>query len=189
MKIIKSFLSFLRRERGNALIEFAICLPVLLLLFLSGVELNNYILAKNRLCRTAAEIADILARQQNTSTAVIGILQTPNITLNMYNFSQNGGIVASDIYNNGGTTQASKMLIGWQKSVGTGSSKIGASGGAPTNIPGGLVITNDREVIIVEIFLTYTPTFLVPFVNLQKQLYQAAVFPSRVPLLHPLLAG
>lgn len=189
MKHMMNFLSFFKRDHANALIEFAICLPILLALFLSGIELNNYILANNRLAKTASEIADLLTRQQNTGTAVTGLLQTPNITLKMYNFSINGGIVASNIYNNGNTTQASKMLIGWQKNVGIGSSKIGSSGGVPSNIPGNFVVTDDREVVIVEIFLNYTPTFLVPFLTLQKQLYQTSVFPSRVPTLHPLLAG
>jgi Flp pilus assembly protein TadG len=185
---IRKFLSFLKREPGNALIEFAFCLPIFLILLLSVFELNSYILANNRLSRTASEISDLLSRQQNTGTAVVAILQTPNITLSSYGFSQTGGIVASNVYNNGNTTQASKMLIGWQKSVGTTATKIGSVGGVPSNIPNGFVVTNDREIVIVEIFLSYTPTFLVPFLNLKKQLYQTAVFPSRVPTLRPLLA-
>jgi Flp pilus assembly protein TadG len=178
---------FFASERGNVAIEFALVMPILVTLVMGIFEINNYILAHNRLSRTASELANLICRQQTNATTITGFLKTPQTTLSEYNFAGNGTAIATHIYNKGQTTQATNMLIGWQLSVGSSKSKIGTAGGAPSNIPGNLVITGGQEIVVVELYLTYKPVLSVPFLSLKTNLYKTAVFTSRVTTLYPLL--
>ncbi|MCE2951219.1 MAG: TadE/TadG family type IV pilus assembly protein [Alphaproteobacteria bacterium] len=178
---------FFLSERGNVAIEFALIMPILVTLVMGIFELNNYILAHNRLSRTASELANLICRQQTNAATITGYLKTPQVTLSQYNFAGYGTAIATHIYNRGQTTQAANMLIGWQLSVGSSRSKIGTAQGAPSNIPGSLVVTGPQEIVVVELYLTYKPVLSVPFLSLNTSLYKTAVFTSRVTTLYPLL--
>src|ERR1044072_9864988 len=53
---------FRRDTSGVALLEFALTLPVLLLLSLTGAELTNYITTKMRISQISLHLADNAAR-------------------------------------------------------------------------------------------------------------------------------
>ncbi|WP_033919883.1 TadE/TadG family type IV pilus assembly protein [Sphingomonas sp. 37zxx] len=54
--------SMLRDKRGVALIEFALSLPILVLLGLGGAEATNYIITRMRISQIALHLADNAAR-------------------------------------------------------------------------------------------------------------------------------
>jgi hypothetical protein len=55
-------LQLARDRRGLAMMEFALCLPILLLLCTLGIEYVNYIVTKKRISEIAAQIADNASR-------------------------------------------------------------------------------------------------------------------------------
>lgn len=52
-----------KETRGVALVEFAICLPFILMMMTGGIELGNSILVHIRLERSARNLADMIARR------------------------------------------------------------------------------------------------------------------------------
>lgn len=59
-QVTKSYLS--RNESGVAAVEFALILPVLVLLFFGCVELSNLLITDSRLRYTTASVSDIIAQ-------------------------------------------------------------------------------------------------------------------------------
>lgn len=60
--------------RGLALIEFAIVLPVMLLLFLGGVQLTQATACQRRVTIVARALADLVAQRETTSAAEVGTI-------------------------------------------------------------------------------------------------------------------
>ncbi len=60
---------FLKDDSGNALIEFALAFPVLLLLFYAAVELTRYILFHEKIESAAIQLLDVVNQTGNVSAA------------------------------------------------------------------------------------------------------------------------
>ncbi|GHB45285.1 hypothetical protein GCM10007094_38350 [Pseudovibrio japonicus] len=69
-KLGKKILHITAHDAGAAAIEFAILLPLLLFLFVGMVELTTALSYDRRVSKTAASIADLVARAQDVSTSI-----------------------------------------------------------------------------------------------------------------------
>jgi Flp pilus assembly protein TadG len=58
---------FARRDNGQAAVEFALVLPVLLILALGVAEMTNYIMAWLKVRSASTTAADLVARQEQTT--------------------------------------------------------------------------------------------------------------------------
>lgn len=58
------------RRKGAAVVEFAVCLPVLVLITLAFIDLTNYIYFRQSLKIAAYDAARVAARPESTSTDV-----------------------------------------------------------------------------------------------------------------------
>jgi hypothetical protein len=110
-------------KSGIVLVEFAYCLPVLLTMGISGIELTNLQMANMRVSQMALTAADNLSRakyavglalpqlrEHDINDAFIGVqLQTNNIKL-----LDNGRIVISSLQQN----SAGGQWINWQRCKG-----------------------------------------------------------------------
>ncbi len=168
----------LRRDRSGAiLVEFAICLPLLMAVLLYGVDLSRLIIASQKMDRVAAGMGDLVA-QANTlsSTDLTNIYAAVNYVAKPFDFTHDGVVILSSVSLVGGT-----LKINWQ-SRGGGSldvaSKIGVSGGTAT-LPSGLTITDSNTLIVAEVFFNFTPLFELPLVP-ANQLYHTAFFRPRL---------
>jgi hypothetical protein len=150
-------------QSGVALIEFAVALPFLLIIFLGMIELANYTLHNQKVDKVANAMADFV-----TQGATVGVndlngfaLAVPHI-MRPYNF--NGTVVfssAASLNTARPPCPANTPCITWQYRVlGSDVSRIGAPGGAPS-LPNGYVIANGQNVIVAEAFLHYTPVLAV----------------------------
>lgn len=105
-------------ERGVAVIEFALSLPVLLVLILAGLEMTNYVLANHRVRQIAAMTADNASRlRSQMSEAYINQLfvgvQKSGAGIR---FQQRGRVILSSVQNNNATTG---QWIRWQRCFGS----------------------------------------------------------------------
>ncbi|CAN5397806.1 hypothetical protein BH09PSE3_BH09PSE3_23910 [soil metagenome] len=87
---------FMQNMRGAVIVEFAICLPVLLLLYTGGVSLSDMIACKRKVTIAARSLADLVSR--TTSPAIIynnpqnanakSYLSASAVVLSPYNLSK-----------------------------------------------------------------------------------------------------
>jgi Flp pilus assembly protein TadG len=168
MGIRKVFPKLIKSPRGSALVEFALIFPILVIL-LSGIfELCMLLLLDNKLIRLAGTMSDIITMQNVNTARIQAVLATADDVTTPFIFTGNGGIVVSQIYNNGQTQLPAKMLMSWQQSVGGFASKIGIPGKFPTNIPGNYQVLGTNTIVITEVSYNYKP------------IYHTSLYPPRI---------
>ncbi|GAB2174511.1 TadE/TadG family type IV pilus assembly protein [Dongia sp. agr-C8] len=146
---------FLQDERGVTAIEFALVLPVVLLILLGCFEVPRYVLIVQKISRTASGVADLVAQadeplQKNQLT---DIFAAGKVMMQPYNVETNGKIYVSSINNPGGAG----LALTWQRNNGgTGPASKITSG---TSLPVDLRPGSNEEVLAAEVYFTYQPIF------------------------------
>ena len=140
--------------RAAAMLEFALVLPLLLLLGLGGIELTHYVLVNLRLSQIAESVADNAGRYRSAldETDVNEIMIGAKLMGSSINLSSNGRIILSDleqrttVTGTGGqgtvTTEnpnGYRQWIRWQRCAGALNKT--SSYGVPLN-SGGTAVTN-----------------------------------------------
>ncbi|NBO18659.1 MAG: pilus assembly protein [Proteobacteria bacterium] len=174
-------------QEGVALIEFAIALPVLVILLIGMAETAYYTLHQQKLDKLASAMADFVTQGKTVSVGDLNAfgLTVPQI-MRPFNFS--GTVIFSSASRINRTTGPAACrnrnpCIDWQyRILGSDSSRIGAPGTAPV-LPGGYTLQSNQGVIVAEIFLRYTPLLaissnFVPTYTAQT-MYKAAVYKPR----------
>lgn len=183
-------------RRGMALTEFAMGLPILCLLSITGIEFANYARACMNVSQIALSAADNAGRiQDRIDEADIDsiFIGSRNSGENIY-FGENGRIIMSMIEVNGKPAPNTGQTITWQRCFGaeTVSSSYGAEGDGATNAslvagigPAGNKITAEvgTGVMFVEIMYDYQPIFPVTGFMVDglrnRRLRYTAAFPVR----------
>jgi hypothetical protein len=174
-----------KNEQGLACIEFAICVPVLLLMFMGGVELTRFMITIEKVEQTVGTAADITAQTQ-TSPALTNtqfLAQESNILsavpdiMAPYATGSNTYVIITDI-----TQNANGAVINWQY-CGGGSlagqkSKLGNVIAGPATLPAGFAIPAGEEIVIAEIYYNFTPMLVQGFLPAQT-LYRTSTFMPR----------
>jgi Flp pilus assembly protein TadG len=152
---------FLKDERGVTAIEFALVLPVVLLILLGCFEVPRFVLICQRIARTSSGVADLVAQADEPITAnqMNDIFTAAKIMMQPYDIVANGRIYVSSINNPSGNG----VTLTWQKNNGgtvSTASKLGLAGSNPsTKIPATLVPGSNEEVLASEVYFNYTPVF------------------------------
>ncbi len=189
MNIIHRVRKHLKNSRGSAAIEFAIIMPVLVL-FLSGIfELCMFALLNNKLVRIAGTMGDLVSMQNINLTTLQGIIATAPDMAQPFTYTGQGNVIVSLVYNNGQTTDPTKMLISWQQAdSATVNSNFGKPGQRPTNLPNNITVINDETLVLTEVFYNYVPFIFTNIIPAQT-LYKTSVYVPRsgdmVTLLTP----
>jgi Flp pilus assembly protein TadG len=152
---------FIEGEQGVTAIEFALVLPVVLLILLGCFEVPRYVMIFQKLARTSSGVADLVAQADEpiTKNQMADIFTAGKLTMQPYDIVANGRIYVSSINNPGG----GGVILTWQKNnsgaVAT-ASKLGAQGTNPTGkLPAALVPASNEEVLAAEVYFNYTPIF------------------------------
>lgn len=160
---------FRRDRRGVAALEFALILPILVLLALGCFEVPRYVMLWQRMERTASGVSDLVAQADEplTQDQMTDIFSSAKLLMQPYDVIANGSIVVTSINNpTGGVTNVS-----WRVACGTGDNngKMGAVSAQPpaaqtappsANFPTSLLpIAKDNEVLVTEVYFTFTPVF------------------------------
>jgi len=175
----------LRRRRGVAATEFALTLPIWVSLLLGTVDSTYCILVNEKTDRIAYSVTDIVTQYQNITIANLkDVLQATGQLMQPFSFGNNGVVIVSSVYKPTGQP----AVIEWQYSGGGTLSKasaIGTTGGTPT-LPNGLVLNDNDNVIISEVYYNFTPMFLNVGPLKANTIYRVAMYKPRLsPLIVP----
>ena len=148
--------SLLCERGGAALVEFAFIASLLAALSLSGIELSRYVLLNFKLSRAAATASDLAARTETLSGADVGqIFFAMNRVFSPFELGSDGVVILSSVGGDG----SANPRVNWQCDGGgeaSESSTLGSVGGT-ANLPTGMDLRDDQNVIYAEIFFQYEP--------------------------------
>lgn len=164
-----------RDERGNFMIELGLALPVLLVLLLVGIELTRFVLVNQKVERTSASLADLVAQSAVvTEAGMNNLFQAAKFVMEPFDVSKQGKLIVTSIAAAGGPAR-----IRWQRSYGDadGSSAFGAEGTVAT-LPKGLVVRDGENIILCEAFFRYEPVVFQEIIK-QTTVQRFAVFRPR----------
>jgi hypothetical protein len=171
-------------RKGIATVEFAIALPVLVLMILGGVEIARYILLQQKLNGIAVTMADLVAQSETLSSDELDTLFTAvDYVARPFQLGTDGVVVVSSI----GATNGNPVQIYWQQSGGgslSTASEIAPSAGSIT-MPSGFVIRDGESVIVAEVFFDFT-SFFAPHIVPSTRLYHRAFLRPRFGALRNL---
>jgi Flp pilus assembly protein TadG len=146
---------FLKDERGVTAIEFALVLPIVILILLGCFEVPRYVLIFQKIARTSSGVADLVAQADEplTRNQMNDIFAAGKIMMQPYDVITNGKIYVTSVNNPSGAG----VELTWQRdNGGTGpASRITA----PTDIPAAIRPASNEEVLAAEVFFTYQPIF------------------------------
>ena len=117
------------RQQGLAVVEFAMILPILLLLFFGIVDLGRIVLTRQILINVSREASNLASRGTSPADAVAAAL----ISAQPLKIPTDGYVIVTEVFRdiNGKTTVRSQTKSGGYPKP----SKIGASTGAAATLP------------------------------------------------------
>jgi Flp pilus assembly protein TadG len=163
--VVSALIRRLWRDRaGMSLVEFAIMMPVLVLLLLGGTEIARYILLNQQLDRLSTTTADLVAQEDGVTSADLNNIFDAALNITWpFNMRTSGAVVVSSVGQQGGQAR-----VLWQRTCpgngcsgsGTNSyaSRIGTQGATAT-MPTGFTVAATDNVIVAEVFYSFTPFF------------------------------
>lgn len=87
---------FAGNQRGVSAVEFALCLPVMLLLYLGGIEISQAVSADRKVTLLARSVGDLVAQQSAVTTTDVGnIFSAASAILYPFPLSRNGSTVVT----------------------------------------------------------------------------------------------
>ncbi|MET0546343.1 MAG: TadE/TadG family type IV pilus assembly protein [Caulobacterales bacterium] len=146
---VKDLRALARDSRGLAAVEFAMGLPVMLVMFMGTIEATNILTADRRAQSVAATLCDLTARDDSITTAEMDDIFSA-ATAVLADFPTGAPqMVVTSIVNNAGTVK-----VDWSRAK---NAAPDASGGSVTGLPTGLLATGG-SVIRVRVTIPYSLT-------------------------------
>lgn len=162
-------------DKGAALVELAIVLPLLLILALGIFDFARAIHAKNMITNMSREGANLASRSAITGTDIMNAIAYTAQPLDMVS---NGTIYLTVVQGQGNEETGSvvpmiQSQISWLNKSNP-QSKLGSAGNVAQSLAS-LNLTEGETVYSVEIFYRYRGMFF-HYLGLDKQLYSMSVF-------------
>ncbi len=111
--------TFLHNKEGVAALEFMLVIPVLLILFYGAMEISRYVLATQKLQKTASEIGNVVSQSTSTSSAPLNdalmsqLMSATQYMMYPYGNNTNLRVIVTDVKNTG-TTATPAQTVQWQ---------------------------------------------------------------------------
>ncbi|MGH1481473.1 MAG: TadE/TadG family type IV pilus assembly protein [Geminicoccales bacterium] len=177
----------LRNDRANVAVEFALALPVLLLMLLASAELGRFVLLHQKVDRVAVTISDLVARAETISESDLDdIFNAAGQVAEPFDLAGRGRVVVSSVINDDGDG----ATIAWQRTSDgsfSASSEIGTEGGSAT-LPDDFNVLEGETAIISEVFFDFEP-FLSSLIVASQVLYRRAHHRPRLGTLDTIETG
>ncbi|AXS38894.1 TadE/TadG family type IV pilus assembly protein [Breoghania sp. L-A4] len=142
-----------RCQRGIAAVEFALILPILLVLLMGTVELTRALTYDRKVTQVASTVADLVAQATTVSTSDLAdIFKVSKIILQPYPADTLGIVVSSVEFDSDGNA-----TVDWSRAYQTASAWT-ENAAPPIDIPAAVKIANTTIIIAVSSF-NYTPMF------------------------------
>ena len=141
--------AFAHDRRGVAASEFALILPVMLLLFLGSIEVGNVLLVHRKVTAATQTGADLAAQAQALDdTDIDNLFEAMDAILEPFPTDPAGFVLQSVIEDDGDT------VVDWIETDGF----VGGAPGDAIDVPDGLVLPGG-SVIVSQVSYDYTPIF------------------------------
>ncbi|MCZ4280878.1 pilus assembly protein [Kiloniella laminariae] len=176
---------FGRCERGLALVEFALILPVLLTLLAGVIEMTRYIWVNHKILRLSAEVNDLVSQSPGMSANEMNVIfEASEYVMRPFEMGADSLIIVSSVSGTG----ANPPQVNWRQ-CGAGSLSVAGSvglAGSDANIPNGLVLDPLDNIIITEVYYEYKPLIFDSVVE-ETRLSRVAVHSPRIRSLISIL--
>ncbi len=182
---LSNLIRFKREDRGAMVAEFALMLPVMMILVMCGGEMGRFMLLNQKMDRAATTMADLVSQEETMTTAKMTTLfsvVTPTMT--PFALGAKSTMIVSAI-----TLVGSTPTVKWQRTGGgtfSQASKIGAQGGTAT-LPTGMTVAAGQTIIVAEMFYDFTTLFVPNTYTIgvidNQTLYHRALFRPRIGAL------
>lgn len=180
--MVSRFLSLLRRDRrGSVLVEFAVAMPVFILLLMGGFEFARFAMVNQKIARVGGLVNDYVAQARSMDTAQItDLFAAAQRIAEPFDMLGQGAVIVTTVQGTGGGPQ-----VLWQQAgAGTlvASSTIGAPGESAT-LPAGLIVDTNESLVVTEVFFDYQPIFVGSVVPSNQLYYQSFNRPRSTQIL------
>lgn len=181
-RVLRKLRQLRRDNRGVAAIEFALMLPVLVVLLIGSIEVTMKIWSTQKAEKLSVTLADVVAQSQSVSVSDLTKL-TGSIDriMDPFPFGTNGVVIISSVYR---AQDTEDVKVNWQfKTSGSLSvvSKLGLEG-ADADLPEDLTLNERENVIVAEVFYKYKP--VAPGLMFEETvIYRRAFFKPRLGAL------
>lgn len=169
-RVRRYFHRLARADSGAVMIEFALGLPIMVTIGLTGAELTNFVTTKMRISQQALQIADnasrigtgtILSTKQISEAQINDLLTGAGLQAGNLDLFEHGRVIVSSLQAD--TLNTGKYTIKWQRCRGVKSTTSGYGLQGANNLTGitanGQLITAPANgaVIFVQISYSYQP--------------------------------
>lgn len=160
---------FAREEAGLSAVEFALVLPVMLLVALGIAEVGRFALLSLKLQHAANTLADLAARDPApTEAGITSLFSALQHVLRPFDLKSGGVATISNVQGQGGGAST----VCWQRRGGgalAATSRTGKQGGS-ASLPKEMILRGGETVIVAELFFRYQPWLLriVPNADLRR---------------------
>jgi Flp pilus assembly protein TadG len=146
-----------RDSRGVAAVEFALLLPILLLLYFGVVELTQGVMTQQRANHVAATVGDLVSQSSTLTSADMADIFNVGATV-MYPYPTTSlklrvSSLTADVHGN--------VAVAWSQASGmTALTKGSSVSGLPTSViaPGESVVMSESQYIYTSVFGQIMPT-------------------------------
>jgi len=165
-RLIKNSLDALRRFSGNskgvASIEFAMILPIMVVIFIGTIEFSQAITVNRRVNHVTSHTADLITQAQSLTTAeldnIIGIVKQFIVPYDATPLKLTATNVVASINN------PNYVEVCWSYNDANGGVTNYAAGSS-FNLPASGLIGAGESVVVVEVEYLYTPTIFSLFIE------------------------
>jgi Flp pilus assembly protein TadG len=158
MSMTRFFSRLRENQRGNFAVELALTLPVLVVLFMVGIEFTRFLLINQKVERTAATIADLVSQSEGISEGeMANLFMATEYVMEPFQLGVEGRVIVSSISSKGG----GPAKINWQRFYGGGSGgSMFGDEGETADLPDGFVVRDGESLVACEAFYVYKPTIV-----------------------------
>jgi Flp pilus assembly protein TadG len=155
---LQRFSSLARRQDGLAAIEFAMVLPVMLIMLMGTIELSNLLAAERRTESVAATLADLVARDDSITQAEVTdiFFAAESVMADMDSSSLQMVITSIE-------ASGSNAVVGWSRAKNTAADSTGST---VSDLPSGIMAAGGS---IIRVRVTYPYTLMTMGTSNYKQ--------------------
>ena len=173
-------------ESGVAIVDFALVAPVLVFLFMGGVEISRFALLNQKLSRVATNASDLVSQSEFlTEDDMEQVFIATQFSLEPFELDDDGVVILSSVSTE---DNPDDPRVNWQRSgggTGSFSSRVGNPGG-PADLPFGYEMKANRNIIVSEVYFEFEPLFFGGVIT-PKQLSHFAIYRPRLGSLSEIL--
>ena len=156
-RLVAAFRSFIATQRGDAMVEFALIMPVLIALLVGTFEVSRLVKTQQKMERVAGMVGNLVARaESHTEENFQACFDAASQFAWPYDLFENGNVIVTSVV---GQEEDENPTVLWQQVSVDGitvESRIGSPGQAAT-LPGGLGIDEGQGLIVTEVYFDYAP--------------------------------